>query len=288
MNEASPLRLHIAHAARRLADAGVDAPRLSAQLLAGHALGVTKLELICRAEEPLTASQREQLDALVARRAAGEPVAYITGVREFFGRDFAVTPATLIPRPETEHLVEAALAHLPEQGVRFADGGTGSGCIAVTLCAERPAWSGVMLDISAAALAVAMDNSRRHGTENQLSAAQGDFAALPLRPRSLDLLVSNPPYVTGPEYAELSPEVRNYEPCAALTPDATGLNHIRLLIKAARRLLRPGGLLLLEHGCDQGSAVLNLFREEQFWEDARTGRDLAGRERFSLAYNRVK
>lgn len=282
------LRLYLNDAARRLAGAGVDAPLLSARILAGYALRLNTTQLICRSEQPLSATEREHLDTLMARRAAGEPVAYITGTREFFGRDFAVTPATLIPRPETEHLVETALERLPKQGVRFADGGTGSGCIAVTLCAERPHWRGIMLDISAEALTVAAGNARRHSADTRLAAVRGDFAALPLRPGSLDLLVSNPPYVTGPAYATLSHEVREFEPRAALTPDPSGLAHLRLLIRAASGLLRRGGLLLLEHGCDQGETVLNLLHIGHRWEGVRLGRDLAGLDRYCLAYKPVK
>ena len=197
---------------------GVDSPRLSAELLLRHVLGISRVELATRPESAVPAAALTRLEGLLRRRVQGEPVAYLIGQREFFGRDFIVTPATLIPRPETEILVETALEALPAAGVAFADLGTGSGCIAVTLCAERPGWRGIALDRSGRALSVAGRNARRHDTAGRLAFVRGDFLAPCLAPESLDLVVSNPPYVSLTEYAALSPEVRDFEPVTALVP----------------------------------------------------------------------
>ena len=151
-------------AAQRLA--GTDAPARTAQMLLCHALGISREALAAHDDEVLDACDEARLEGLLSRRMGGEPVAYIVGSREFYGRDFMVGPATLIPRPETEDLVDAALAHFPtDAAVRFADLGTGSGCIAVTLAAERPLWSGTALDISPEALRMARANAQRHGVE---------------------------------------------------------------------------------------------------------------------------
>ena len=277
------LREHINRASANLTTAGVDAPRLSAQLLAAHTLGCTKIQLTLRAEQKISPAEAAAFTALVHRRASGEPVAYIVGKREFYGRNFTVTPATLIPRPETEEMVEAALRHMPEGPATFADLGTGSGCIAVTLAAERPQWQGFMLDISPEALHVAQRNATTHGSADRLKALHADLTLLPLTAGSLDLLISNPPYVTGEEYEALGHEVRSFEPQAALTPDATGLTHIRAVAAQAPLLLKPGGLCLVEHGYAQGQAVHGIFAATHGWEELRTVQDLSGHDRFCLA-----
>ena len=174
-----------------LKEAAVDSPRLSAELILQYVCGITRVELATRPETLLSDDQLARLSGLLRRRAEGEPVAYLLGQREFYGRDFRVTPATLIPRPETEHLIEAALKSCAGP-VRFADLGTGSGCIGVTLCAERPEWSGMMVDISARALSVAIQNAVRHNVRQRLQPVRADFTRPILRPASLDLLVSNP------------------------------------------------------------------------------------------------
>lgn len=266
--------------AERLTAAGVDAPRLSARVLAVHALGCSKPDLILRAETVPSPQAAAALEVLIARRAAGEPLAYITGRREFYGRDFAVTPATLIPRPETEEMVEAALAAGLPKEARFADLGTGSGCIAVTLAAERPGWKGCMLDISPAALAVAVRNAAGHGTLERLLPACGDLRLPPLAAGAFDLVISNPPYVSGAEYALLSPEVRNFEPVSALVPNSDGLAHIRALARTAARLLRPGGLCFVEHGAAQGEAARHIFIRAGSWAEVGTGGDMAGLDRW--------
>ena len=271
-------------------EAGLDSPRLSAELLLRHVLGISRVELAAYPEKPVPEAALGRLEGLLRRRLQGEPVAYLLGTREFFGRDFHVSPATLIPRPETEHLIEAALAAFPDASrkIRFADLGTGSGCIAVTLCAERPAWQGIALDLSGRALAVARRNAARHKI-HRLLFTRADFTACPLAADSLDLVVSNPPYVSRAEYATLSPEVRDFEPVSALVPafaddggrsghshdhealstlaiqspqapraalpplEPAGLEHLQAVAKAAFSALKPGGLLLMEHGQVQGA-----------------------------------
>lgn len=271
-----------------LSTAGVDAPRLSAQVLAAHALACTKIDLNLRAEQALSEKEQAAVQALIARRAKGEPVAYIIGKRDFYGRDFTVTGATLIPRPETEEMVERALHECKKENTLFADIGTGSGCIAVTLAAERPDWRGIMLDISKPALTVATRNAAAHGVGDKILAVHGDLQSPPLAKEAFDCVISNPPYVSGTEMTEISHEVRDFEPHSALTPEPTGLQHIAAIAKYAFHLLRPGGICLVEHGYAQGAAVLELFQQgEQAkqgddWKELRICRDLAGNDRHIL------
>jgi release factor glutamine methyltransferase len=257
----------------------VDAPRLSVRLLACRALNCSRLELELRADDELSPRDAAAFACLLDRRGLGEPVARILGEREFYGRMFAVTFATLVPRPETELLVELALARLPATELVLADLGTGTGCLGVSLCAERPAWKAFLADISAPALAAAAGNASRHGVEERILLVQGDFCAPLFQAASLDCIVSNPPYISEAEYAMLSPEVRDFDPRCALVPGASGLEHIRVLAMGSTEALRPGGLLLLEFGAEQGQAVEELFRALPGWTDIRIHRDLAGLDR---------
>ncbi|NTV96503.1 MAG: peptide chain release factor N(5)-glutamine methyltransferase [Thiobacillus sp.] len=269
---------YLAGIAGRLAAAASLSPRearLEARILAAAGLGVEPVWLIAHDTDSPTPEQLARLDALFARRLAGEPVAYILGEREFYGRPFKVGPATLIPRPETEHLVEAALARGPARA-RVLDIGTGSGCIAVTLKLERPDWSVCALDLSAKALAVAQANGSRLGAEVEW--LESDlFAALP--GRVFDLIVSNPPYIPESDPHLGAGDVR-YEPRTALASGPDGLDVIRAIVKQAPAHLADGGWLLLEHGYDQGEAVPDLLRAAGYGE-VFMARDLAGRARVS-------
>ncbi len=293
----------VREATRTLTEAAVDSPRLSAELILRHVCGISRVELATRPETPLTAEELSRMSGLLRRRAEGEPAAYLIGQREFYGRDFRVTPATLIPRPETELLIETALKSC-QGAVRFADLGTGSGCIAVTLCAERPEWRGIMADLSGRALAVACQNAARHKVRERLLPVRADFTRPLLRPASLDLLVSNPPYVGQREYEGLSAEVRDFEPVTALVPgfvdsdkipghhhhgpapgpdtEPEGLEHLEAVAGEAFTALKPGGLLLMEHGWKQGSA-LKVLLESHTWENVVIYQDLAGRDRLVSA-----
>lgn len=293
----------VREATRTLTEAAVDSPRLSAELILRHVCGISRVELATRPETPLTAEQLSRMSGLLRRRAEGEPAAYLIGQREFYGRDFRVTPATLIPRPETELLIETALKSC-QGAVRFADLGTGSGCIAVTLCAERPEWRGIMADLSGRALAVACQNAARHKVRERLLPVRADFTRPLLRPASLDLLVSNPPYVGQREYEGLSAEVRDFEPVTALVPgfvdsdkipghhhhgpapgpdtEPEGLEHLEAVAGEAFTALKPAGLLLMEHGWKQGSA-LKVLLESHTWENVVIYQDLAGRDRLVSA-----
>ena len=273
------LKEFLREATARLVRAGADAPRLSAQLLACRVLDCTRLELELRADDALSPQQQAAFAALLDRRVLGEPVARILGEREFYGRSFAVTGATLVPRPETELLVELALARLPAAKLVVADLGTGTGCLGVSLCAERPAWKAVLADISAPALRVAADNAGRHGVAQRVLLVRGDLCAPLLQAASLEGIVSNPPYISEAEYRTLSPEVRDFDPRSALVPGASGLEHIRALAVRAAEALRPGGLLLMEFGAEQGRAVEEIFCGRPDWADIRIHKDLAGLER---------
>lgn len=286
-------------------------PRREAELLLCHALNLTREALVTRTREALPPDAEGDLNALLARRAGGEPLAYLAGKKEFYGRMFAVSPAALIPRPETEHLVDAALVLsgmagasavpfperltealacaplFPDGEVRFLDLGTGSGCIALTLAAECPRWKGLAVDISESALEVARANAKALDAADRVNFLRADFTAadfadrLPEAFRSPCLIVSNPPYIGEEEYAGLDRGVRCFEPKGALVPGPSGLEHLRALVAAAERLLPPGGLLLMEHGAGQGEAVRELCGSA--WKLALTGKDYAGLDRYLLA-----
>lgn len=272
--------------AARLAEAGVDSPRLSAEVLLALALKISRQdllkELLLRPGTRLAPDAAARAETLVARRERGEPVAYITGVKEFYGRDFHVTPYTLIPRPDTETLIDAALAFAAGYTVptpTFLDLGTGSGAIAVTLALELPSWRGVGLDISPGALNVAKRNAAALGAANAVFLLQ-DFRSPEIPAGPFDMIVSNPPYVSEAEYVTLSPEVRAFEPKSALVPDgshATGLECLTTLMDKSFPLLKNGGLLLLEMGCGQGDALLRHAKASgSAWADIRILPDMAG------------
>lgn len=251
------------------------AARLESRVLAAAALGVEPVWLITHDTDPLTREQLATLSAASSRRLAGEPVAYILGQREFYGWTFQVGPTTLIPRPETEHLVEAALARGCRRA-RVLDIGTGSGCIAITLNLERPDWRVTAVDISTEALAMARANGARLGCGVEWLASDL-FEAL--AGRTWDLIVSNPPYIAEADPHLDQGDVR-FEPRGALASGVDGLDAIRAIVKQAPAHLAPGGWLLLEHGYDQGEAVPALLAEAGFVE-VFMERDLAGQPRVS-------
>ena len=269
--------------ARQLTEAGVDSPRLCARLLCAQALGLDKLGVALAPERELDRDETARLAALAERRATGEPLAHITGAREFFGRDFRVTRHTLVPRPETELLVETALELLPSGPLTFADLGAGGGCIGVSLACERPLWRGVLLEKSAEALAVARENAAAllAGGAARLVPLRGDLFAPPLRSRAYDLVVSNPPYIGETERAQVMDEVLRFEPAEGLFSPEGGLAHLAAVCRGALRLLRPGGLLIMEHGAGQGAPVRGLMARGGFGA-VETRRDLAGLDRCSL------
>lgn len=273
-------------AAARLRAAGDDSPHVCVRALVQAITGLDRTGIILAGPRPLAPEPAARLEGAVSRRCAGEPLAHILGQKEFFGRDFAVTADTLIPRPETELLVELALQHMREAEARQTDGlplrladlGTGSGCIGITLLAERPHWQGLLLDLSPAALAVARRNARTHGVEPRLRCLAGDMTQAPLAPRSLHLLVSNPPYISAAERHEVMADVLRHEPHAALFSPADGLAHLQAACHAAAASLLPGGHLLLEHGWRQGEAVRHILTRSGF-VNVTTHTDLAGHER---------
>lgn len=264
----------------RLAEAGHASPGLEADLLLGAVTGRDRTHLIARGEQPLERGQAHALERLLMRRLAGEPIAYLIGTREFWSLALKVSPATLIPRPETETLVEHVLASLPEHApLRVIDLGTGSGAIAAALAQERPDWQLLGIEASAAALAIAAANRARLGVTN-LALLQGDWSAA-LAASAVDALVANPPYVRENDPHLEQGDLR-FEPRSALAAGVDGLDAMRAIIAAAPRCLRPDGLLALEHGWDQASAVRALLVAQGFGA-VTTVRDLAGQDRVTSA-----
>jgi len=246
-----------------LRTAGVPESRREAGSLLAHVIHKDRTFLISHAEEKLEPHAVHEFRDVVERRAAGEPLQYITGQQDFYGRAFRVTPDVLIPRPETELLVESALGLI--RGSRFCDVGTGSGCIAVTLLCERPDFRGVGVDVSTAALAIAKENAITQRVDQRIELVESDcFDSLPQTTQSFDLIVSNPPYVAAGVVAGLQREVKDHEPMVALTPGTDGLSIIRRLITEAPKFLRKDGHLLLEIGFDQGEAVRELIQISKF------------------------
>ena len=258
--------------------------RRDAELLLAHTLCQPRIWLLAHPEAELTEAEVASFLTLTARRAGGEPAQYLTGTQEFFGLELRVTPAVLIPRPETEHLVEAALAWSKTQikPLRFLDIGTGSGAIAIAIAANEPAAEIIATDISAAALAIARDNALRLGVSDRIRFVQSDLlsaldsaADIPF-----DAIVSNPPYIPSTDAATMQREVVAHEPHSALFAGPDGLNIYRRLIPAAYTTLRPGGLLALEIGFGQRDALTELLID---WDNVRFIDDYAAIPRVALA-----
>jgi release factor glutamine methyltransferase len=246
-------------------------PRRDAELLLAHVLQCDQAALLTHPERLLSPSESDQLESLLKRRLASEPMQYITGSQEFFGLLFEVTPAVLIPRPETEHLVEAALEHIaPETNARIVDVGTGSGAIAVSLAHARPLAHVTAVDLSPAALEVARRNAQRHGVLDRVTFLQSNLLAA-VAGADFDVVVSNPPYIAEGEVLES--QVSNYEPHPALYAGPTGLEVYERLIPEARKVLKPEGWLLLEIGFGQQPAVEALLRG---WRSVSVVHDLQG------------
>lgn len=251
---------------------------LDNRILLCHALGLTRVGLITQSERALDAGEAQRFAALVQRRMDGEPIAYIVGQREFFGLPFEVSGAVLIPRPDTELLVELTLDRLPPSG-RVLDMGTGSGAIAVALAHTRRDADVTALDVSGEALAVARRNAAANGA--RVAFLQSDwYAALDGLP-PFDVIASNPPYIASGD-RHLSEGDLRYEPVGALTDHADGLSALRIIVAGAVARLKPGGWLLMEHGYDQSAAVRQLL-SEQGYTDVQSWTDLAGIERVTGA-----
>jgi release factor glutamine methyltransferase len=252
-------------ASRMLEAAGVPEARRDAGSLLSFVLGKDRTFLIGHAEDPVDDDSLNQLREFVERRAGGEPLQYITGVQDFYGREFRVTPDVLIPRPETELLVEAALEVTKSAEAFICDIGTGSGCITVSLLCEIPGARAVALDKSPAALEIAKLNAARHSVSDRAMFTVSDcFDALAPRKYQFDLIVSNPPYVSEAALAGLQREVRDHEPVVALSPGPDGLSVIRRLLRDAPAYLKPNGHMVMEIGFDQGEAVRDLV-DESVW-----------------------
>lgn len=259
---------------------GNTSARLDAELLLGEALGLDRIKLIVEAERPLSDAELARYRALIKRRRAAEPIAYILGRREFFALPMRVDRRVLIPRPDTEILVEAALEGTRERHLygRMLDLCTGSGCVAIAFAKERPTWRVTAVDLSPDAAAVARDNVLRAGVVNHLTVLEGDLFE-PLEPGArFELVTANPPYIPSGDIAGLDADVRDFEPRLALDGGADGLDITRRLVGAAASYLEPGGLLALEGGYDQAPAVSALLESAGFVEVTRH-KDLAGIER---------
>jgi len=260
----------LADAAARLADVS-DSPRLDAELLLANALGVSRARLLAMTRDHVDESS---FQPLLERRLAAEPVAYILGRRAFFAHDFIVRPPILVPRPETEHLVELALQRIAGGKLRILDLCTGSGCIAVSIATHAPGSTVVATDRNPDAIALARENAAEHGGE--VAFYQGDlFDALPENTPPFDIIVSNPPYVESGEWEQLTPDIQRYEDPAALLAGEDGLDLIRRIVPDSRRWLNPGGLLAIEIGERQYSPAARILEQSGF-TDIAPKHDLAG------------
>jgi len=275
------IRLASAH----LDASGVQSPRLDAEVLLADLLGIERIQLYVQYDRPLIRPEVDAYRRRIARRARREPVAYITGKREFYSLEFKVDRRCLVPRPETEHLVDTALAELAarfagKDYLKVADVGTGSGAIAVSVARTEPRAVVTATDIDAGALALAAENAERHGVSDRVRFVEGDLL-VPLGDEMYDCILSNPPYVADEDWEKLPPDVRLYEPKIALAGGPDGLACIRRLITSAWPRLAPGGFLALEIGYDQGQRVLELARAEGY-AHARLVKDLAGHDRVAV------
>ncbi|WFW15074.1 peptide chain release factor N(5)-glutamine methyltransferase [Citrobacter freundii] len=255
-----------------------ESPRRDAEILLETVTGKGRTFILAFGETVLTAAQQEQLNALVARRQRGEPVAHLTGVREFWSLPLFVSPATLIPRPDTECLVEQALARLPASACRIVDLGTGTGAIALALASERPDCDVTAVDRMPDAVALAIRNTQHLGINNVRVLQSDWFSAL--QGQQFDMIVSNPPYIDEQDPHLAQGDVR-FEPLTALVAGASGLADIVHIIEQSKHMLTAGGYLLLEHGWQQGQAVRDAFTRSGY-QAVETCRDYGGNERITL------
>ena len=281
--------------------AEVSSHTLAAEVLLMHALGRDRAWMYSHHEEILDPATTQKYFQLIGRRAAGQPTQYLTGHQEFWGLDFEVTPAVLIPRPETEHVMEVALARLGERGLKIhmdtglpretlhvADVGTGSGCLAVALAYELPHAEIIATDSSAAALEIARRNAARNQVADRIRFIEADLLALPGNKRTpepfFDLIVSNPPYIAGSDAASLQREVRDHEPHAALFAGPTGTEIYERLVAEARNQLRDRGILVLELGYNSAEPVRAMFdATSTAWTNVSITMDLVGIPRILAA-----
>lgn len=262
----------------------IESPRLDAELLLAFALGITRIDLYLRHDQPLNPEELTRFRALVKRRRAREPVAYITGTRAFWDLELTVSPEVLIPRPETECVVEAALAFLETYpgppGRRVLDLGTGSGAIALSIAHSCPEDHIVGVDRSCRALSVARNNGRRLNLQDRVAWVAGDWGDMFQTSQvPFDLIVSNPPYISSGQIDALQPEIARYEPRMALDGGPDGLDCLRGIIRQAPALLKPGGALIVEIGHDQYQAVRQLAEAGQAYQDIACRPDYAGQDR---------
>lgn len=267
--------------------AKLDTPDLDARVLVSGLLGVPASKLLAGSEELIGEGAVETLADAVRRRLVGEPVARILGRREFWGLDLALSPDTLVPRPDSETLVEAALEIVRARGtqcmLQFGDLGTGSGAIAIAIASEVASSFGIGVDVAAGALETAAANARRHGLAERLGFVRSSWCDA-LTNSALDLILANPPYIASGEIGDLAPEVARFEPRRALDGGPDGLDAYRALVPDCRRVLRPGGLLLLEVGETQAVQVGAILMAAGFRADGPARRDLAGHERVIVAH----
>jgi release factor glutamine methyltransferase len=254
-------------------------PRLDAELLLTNALGIDRVRLVMESERCLNDAELGLYRSLIQRRRAGEPVAYILGRREFYGISLAVDRRALVPRPDTETLVDVALARTRVRSMygRALDLCTGSGCVAVAFARSRPTWRVTASDVSAEAVALAWENALRHGVAFSVRVLEGDLFA-PFTDERFELITANPPYIPSPEIAELVPDIRDFEPRVALDGGPDGLDLLRAVVCGASEHLEPGGVLAVEIGHDQAARVEELFERAGFSEVQRR-RDYGDRDR---------
>jgi release factor glutamine methyltransferase len=279
MTEAWTVQRVLAWMTQDLQGLGIASPRLDSELLLSHALQCDRVRLYMDMQRPLDPTELAAVRALVVRRRRREPVAYILGRREFYMRPFTVDASVLVPRPETEVLVDRALDALPTDAARALDLCTGSGVIAVTLALERPSLQVDATDISEAALAVARGNAERLAAADRVHIFHGDlFAPLPT-PQRYALIAANPPYVRDADWSTLAPDITAHEPRTALLAGAEGLDVVARICSESPAWLEPGGALLMEIGSGQAAAVIALLAGTGAFEPAVAHRDLAGIDR---------
>ena len=282
------IRSALLSGAEVLRQAGLENSRLDAEVLLGHAVAMEKEQLYINAAAPISTGEEVKFRDLLRRRSGREPVAYITGHKEFWSLDFVVTPAVLIPRPETELLVEVALQYtrrLPsESPVKVLDVGTGSGAISVCLAKERASTKIVALDISTGALDVARVNAERHDVVDRIRFLLGDaFAPIRQLGEAFNLIVANPPYIRSGELPQLAPEIRRWEPTIALNGGPDGLSVYRRIIAEGHEYLTAGGSMVLEIGADMAPDVADLFSRSGRYGPASVYQDYAGMDRVIAA-----